>query len=114
MSLKLVYIDDELDLCEIFDALFASEMVSVRTFTDPREGVQAIASDRPDVLFIDYRLPGVSGIELARGIDPSIPKYLVTGEINIEAQANFLGIIAKPIDVDKVSQIIDGHRTKSA
>lgn len=114
MSLKIVYIDDELDLCEIFDALFASETVSVRTFTEPQEGVQSIAADPPDVLFLDYRLPGVSGIELARGMDPRIPKYLVTGEINMDPHASFLGIIAKPIDVDKVGKIIDSHRKKPA
>ena len=61
------------------------------------DGLAAIRVQRPDVVFLDVRMPGMTGIEVLRAIravDPALPVILVTGHATageIE-QARGLGV----------------------
>ena len=104
--IKVYYVDDEPDLCGLFDELFANSEVLVCTFSDPKEALEKILSTPPDILFTDYRMPGMSGIELAQKIPADIKKYLVTGENNITMDIIFEAILNKPLNVQVVRKII--------
>lgn len=106
MPLKVMYIDDESMLCENFVDCFAVEGVEITTFTDPKKVLLAANTNPPDLIFIDYRLPGMNGDELATALNPKIPKYLITGEIDLTTKYSFLKIFPKPYDVSEISEII--------
>lgn len=106
MRLNVLYIDDEADLCENFKDDFASDKVTVETYTAAEKAVVAAKNNRPDVIFIDFRLPGTTGDQVASKMPDDVPKYLITGEVNVVTQFKFNGVISKPYDFEEVQRLI--------
>lgn len=103
--LKVVYLDDEPELCELFEDLFASADIEVKTFTDPVRAVEAVQRERPDLFFVDFRLPGTTGIEVAQQVGPG-EKYLITGELSVPLQEPFSRVFYKPFPVGEVLALL--------
>ncbi len=112
MQVKIFFLDDEPDLCEIFLDEFSSEVIQVSAFTDPKVAIAEVFSCPPDVIFIDYRLPNTTGDLVANNLPPHIPKYLVTGDSLVSAPKGFEAVLAKPIDMEKIWNIIKGLQMK--
>jgi len=108
MLLKIIYIDDESALCENFKDLYSSEDVEVETFTNTESAIEKILESPPDVLFIDYRLPGTTGEQVATVLNLDIPIVLVTGELEVKTTYPFYRIIQKSVDYEEVSRTIAG------
>lgn len=106
MQLKVMYIDDEEDLCEVFNDFLSGRGYHVRTFSNPSMGVEEILKNPPDILFIDYRLPSTTGDEIALKLNSSIPKFLVTGDLKIQPKYPFVEIIKKPFKREKLLEIL--------
>ena len=73
MPLKVYYLDDEKDLCEMFVDYFSNKDVEVTTFTDPLKAIAHSLNHPPDLIFVDYRLPGTTGDEVAKSLGASVP-----------------------------------------
>ncbi len=107
MLLKVWYVDDEFDLCEVFSDFFSSAEVEVKTFVSHLAALQEAKINPPDLLFLDYRLKGATGDWVAQQMDPAIPKYLVTGEASPPCKYPYLKVIYKPYrrqDLDEIIQ----------
>ncbi len=109
MPLNVFYLDDEPDLLESFKDSFETNCVKVTTFQKPEDCLSAIQKKSPDLLFLDFRLPGSTGDELAREISDSIPKVLVTGDLSVETKAHFVAVVHKPFNHGLVESIIDRY-----
>lgn len=107
VAFKVCYVDDEADLCENFSDAFANENVEVICFTDPQVALHSIKSAPPDFLFLDYRMPGLNGLELVKELNPQYPVVLITGEINLQTSFPFLKILSKPYSIDVISSLIE-------
>ena len=108
MPLEVVYIDDEHDLCEMFSEAFTTPNVHITTFMDPNVALTSIASKAPDLIFIDFRLPNITGDKIALKMDPKIPKVLITGDLQVKVEAIFDQVFYKPVDFDQVAQYLEG------
>lgn len=65
-SVKCVAIDDEplaLDIIEKF--CHRNGGIDLRTFSDPHAGLEAIKADKPDIVFLDIEMDGISGLSIA-------------------------------------------------
>jgi methanogenic corrinoid protein MtbC1 len=91
--LRIIFLDDEKDLCYNFVDDFSSTKVTIEAFTDPVEMLQAAKESPPDLLFIDYNLPGTTGDKVAALLENSIPKYLLTGDSKVKPEYKFQSII---------------------
>lgn len=117
MPLKVVYLDDEPMLCEIFADQFTSEKVQITTFSDVNKMLAEVQFILPDLLFLDYRLPGTTGENVAREFDKVVGgksqalKFLITGDIDCATEFKFEMVIRKPMDVDVIQKILD-HEIK--
>jgi DNA-binding response OmpR family regulator len=109
MLLKIVYLDDEPALCEMFVDNFASPIVSIQTFTDPEAAIKAINESEPDLVFLDYRLPETTGQDVANRLNPDIPKVLLTGDLSVNAGSCFIKIFHKPFDFAEVEAFIQSY-----
>ena len=105
--LRVFYIDDEPFLCEMFAENFSSETIEVKTFTDPEEALLALADKPPHMVFIDYRLVNTTGPKVAQRMDPSIPKALVTGDLDVDSANQFVKVFHKPFDFDRIEEFLD-------
>ena len=107
LPLRIVYLDDEIDLCEIVQEFLTSSTVSVKTFVDPAAAIRHINATKPDLILLDYRLPNTTGADVALQLDTGIPKVLISGELEPVGNDLFVQIFSKPIDFAKLSLFVE-------
>jgi two-component system phosphate regulon response regulator PhoB len=67
MQKKILVVEDEAAIRSMVEFALQSEGFGVTGVENGREANQAIAECVPDLMLIDWMLPGVSGLELVRG-----------------------------------------------
>lgn len=107
MKHRVVYLDDEPDLCEIFQDMFGSDSIEVVAFSDPQKALAEVNRQEPDLVFLDYRLPGTTGEKVAMQMSQSVRKYLITGEINPQLSYKFEDVLKKPIEIEVIKKILE-------
>ena len=80
---SLLVIDDEAAICEMLATALELARFRVRVAQDGQEGLSMIYDEQPDLLLLDWMLPGTSGIELARrlkrdSLTASLPIIMLT------------------------------------
>jgi len=82
MSPKVLIVDDERNIRRTFKMVLTSEGMSVETAESGEDGLACFKADRPDVVILDVRLPGMDGIEVLRQLqadDASLPVIMISG-----------------------------------
>lgn len=87
---KVLIIDDNEDFCQFMKMLLENEGYTAYTSHSGEEGLQIAHEFFPDCIILDYLIPYVSGVEIARQIkaDPvlrTIPVIFLTANDNKEA-----------------------------
>jgi DNA-binding response OmpR family regulator len=85
---------------------FASPVVSIQAFTDPEAAIKAINESKPDLVFLDYRLPETTSHDVATRLNPDIPKVLLTGDLTVNARNCFIKVFYKPFDFEEMEAFI--------
>jgi two-component system LytT family response regulator len=80
-----------------------------------REALQLIEEMNPDLVFLDIQMPGISGFEVVQQLDvetmPIILFLTAYDEYAVRAfEVNALDYILKPIDEDRLHQVLDKVR----
>ncbi len=109
-SARILVIDDEEVVCRSCSRLLSEEGHRVDTNLDPRDGL-AIAEQEPyDVIIVDLKMPGISGMEFLqriKAVRPEIEVVMMTGyaQIATAVEAMKLGAfdyIPKPFSPDQL------------
>jgi EAL domain-containing protein (putative c-di-GMP-specific phosphodiesterase class I) len=95
---RVLVVDDDEALLDIYADLLREAGYEVETARNGREALQRLDSQHPDVLLTDIRMPDTDGIQLLRAIrerDLDLPVLLATGSPTIETavQAVELGAL---------------------
>lgn len=106
MQLKVYYIDDEKDLCLAFEDDFSSEEIGVSTFSQFEKGIEAIKSNPPDLVFLDYRFKNATADQIVDQIPSEIPVVLITGEYGVSRGQRYLKVFQKPYRYGEVRRFI--------
>lgn len=106
--------DNELEL-SYFKNMISREvdLMVVGQATEGNEALKLINSLKPDVVFLDITMPGLSGIEIGNMIDKSIKVVFITAYQDYAVDAFKLGsvdYILKPIDEDRFRITLDRLR----
>jgi DNA-binding response OmpR family regulator len=107
VTLDVLYLDDEPDLCMIFSDEFTSDEIQIRTFTDPEMAITDAKRIPPQIIFLDYRLPATTGDQVAQAMPPGIPIYLVTGDITVKTSFSFEAVFDKPFNADEIRRVLN-------
>lgn len=117
-TVTAVVADDEANLrdylCRQLDKVWPSLSVVGRA-SNGREALELIEMLRPDVAFLDIKMPGLSGIDVASKIPKETRVVFVTAfdEFAIQAfEAAAVDYLLKPVDDDRLRTTIE--RLKSA
>lgn len=110
----ILLIDDEVDVLYSFRRIFADSGVDILTSSNGEEGLAKILSAKPDMVLMDVRMAGLSGLETLRKIrelDTKLPVIIMTayGTTQTAIEAMKLGAynyILKPFDVPKLKSLI--------
>jgi len=114
----VLIVDDERTLARAVKAFLAESGYDAEVAGDGEKALELLPSLRPDVVFADVRLPGMSGIDLLRRIrefDPAIPVIIMTayGTIEGAVEAVKLGAfdyMKKPVDLEELKLLADRAR----
>lgn len=106
MSLKIIYLDDEPDLLEMFVDNFSRPEFEIKTFSDANLAIEEIKKSPPDLLILDFRLVKTTGDKVAQQVDPAIPKIMITGDLLSKTTYNFLHIFHKPYNMVEMKEFL--------
>jgi len=115
MSYALLIIEDEVILAKNLRIYFERAGYEVRAAASAEEGLREFERFRPDVVLLDYQLPGMNGIEMLtalRKTDPQLKVILLTGQGNIDlaVKAMKLGatdFLTKPVGLEAIRLLIE-------
>ena len=111
---KLLLIDDEADVQYSFRRIFDSPEVELTTASSGEEGLKLIPRLKPDLVIMDVRMGGITGLETLRRLrqtDAKLPVIMMTayGTTQTAIEAMKLGAydyMLKPFDVPKLKQLV--------
>ncbi len=111
---KLLLIDDEADVQYSFRRIFDSPEIELTAASSGEEGLRIIPKLKPDLVIMDVRMGGMSGLETLRRLRQTDPKLLVIlmtayGTTQTAIEAMKLGAydyLLKPFDVPKLKEIV--------
>jgi two-component system nitrogen regulation response regulator GlnG len=111
---KLLLIDDEEDVRYSFRRIFNSPEIEITTAASGEEGLKVIPKLKPDLVIMDLRMGGMSGLETLRCIRKTDPRLLVIlmtayGSSQSAIEAMKLGAydyLLKPFDIPKLKQTV--------
>jgi DNA-binding NtrC family response regulator len=114
----ILVVDDERTLTRAIKLFLTECGYETEVAGDAESALQVLDRLRPDVVFTDVRLPGMSGIELLRRVreyDPAIPVVVMTayGSIEGAVEAIKLGAfnyLKKPVDLEELKLLADRAR----
>ncbi|HWP48301.1 MAG TPA: sigma-54 dependent transcriptional regulator [Candidatus Limnocylindrales bacterium] len=115
MSFTILVIEDEKMLAKSIQKFLSGYGYETLTAEDGELGLKLVREMRPDLVFLDMRLPKIEGMELLKKIkelDPSIYVIIITayGSIESAVEAMKLGAydyIRKPVDLDELKLLAD-------
>ncbi len=89
---KVLLIEDDLILLEMYTHKFAHEGFEVETATDGQDGIAKMKTFKPDVVLLDLIIPQLSGFEVLKVVkdDPVLSKIPIIVLTNIFADAEDL------------------------
>jgi putative two-component system response regulator len=108
MTPRVLIVDDDPASRALLRGLLIGEGLDVYEAGDGLEAVHLLRAEKPDLIFLDVRMPGLDGFEVCRIVkqDPDlhlVPVVLLTGQADRESRLAGLGcgaddFLAKPYD----------------
>jgi len=107
-------VDDDQSIRFVLEKALAREQLAVRSFSNPREVLAALADDEPQVLVSDIRMPGGSGLDLLSKVKeraPNLPVIIMTAYSDLDSavsafQGGAFEYLPKPFDLTKAVELI--------
>lgn len=119
--MRILIIEDEPEVASALAEVLTMEGHSASVARTGLEGLDRIAADAPQAVFLDVKLPGTDGVEVLRRIrqqDPALPVVILTGHATREdlAAARKLGVtdvLRKPWALNHLDEALAGLRARS-
>lgn len=119
--LRIMIADDEYLVIESFKHIverFTTNVEIVATASSGREAIELAQRHRPDLIFMDIRMPGINGIEAIRTIrtENSTVQFVIISafeQFNFAREGINLGVLeylTKPFGKDQILEIIEKVR----
>ncbi len=112
---KMLVVDDEVEICEFLKSYFEDKDFSVTTAANGQEAIRAVEAVQPHIVLLDVMMPGMDGIEALAWIKKHFPNVKVIMVTAIETnekieKAMRLGAdnyITKPLSLDYLEKEVN-------
>jgi DNA-binding NtrC family response regulator len=114
-NVKIMIVDDEPSVLESFKMILKIKDYEVETFPDGPSAIAPLQKDKFDLAFVDYKLPGMDGLEVLKKIkeiDPNIEVIIVTAYATESSHANAITLgaleyLRKPFLMEEIYELVE-------
>jgi CheY-like chemotaxis protein len=112
--MSILVIDDDPDVRGFIVAALEEQGYRVREASDGREGLAELERQMPDLVVLDFIMPGLSGADVARHIragNPELPILFVSGYSETDAVKRIAPdapVLAKPFRAEALHRAVRG------
>jgi CheY-like chemotaxis protein/nitrogen-specific signal transduction histidine kinase len=110
---SVLLIDDDEDLRSVVESALNALGYNVTAVHDGAAGLEVLQSERPDVVVVDFAMPGMNGADVAkqaRQLCPGLPVILATGYADTDAIEQTIGkdakLLRKPFRIDELLEAV--------
>ena len=112
MKRRALVVDDNDAVRKVLPALLEVHNYDTEVTDNPENALEIIAQRQFDVVFTDYEMPGMNGIELARVVREKSPHSTIILMTGLAASDLFRssradGFLQKPFSVDALREALD-------
>ncbi len=113
--MKFLIVDDEMSVVDFFSqAAKAMGHTDIDTASSGEEALSRVIQNTYDLITLDIRMPGVSGLEVLSPIRNMCPHAIIaviSGHINEDFDMDLAGcadvVIRKPVELAKLTKLLD-------
>jgi len=110
---KVWIVDDDSSIRWVLARALRAEGFDVSDFEDAESALKKLKSDSPEVLMTDIRMPGMSGLDLAKHLHEkhsSIPVIVMTAHTDLDSalasyESGAFEYLPKPFDLDEAVRL---------
>jgi DNA-binding response OmpR family regulator len=111
---RMLIVDDEAPVREVLNDYFVERRFAVMTAANGQDALAAFARERPDVVLLDVRMPGLDGLAVLKRLreaDPGVAVIMVTANEDVTVARETLAIgafdyVAKPFDFEHLDRTV--------
>src|SRR5512139_3452848 len=111
---RVLVADDERSICDAFALLLAAEGHTPLIASTGEDALRLVQESKPDLVFVDVRMPGMDGLAVLKAIkacSPELPVVVMTayGTLDTAAQAvrnQAFDYLGKPLDLRQIRQVM--------
>ncbi len=112
---RVLFVDDDPKAGSLVARFFENSELIVQPFPEPGAALAYFSEHGADIIVTDFRMPGLSGLELLKEIrrrDADIPVILITAHASVDGAIDALraganDFIRKPFDLDELRSRIE-------
>jgi CheY-like chemotaxis protein len=115
VTTKILIVDDEYAFCKSLRDLLTRHGYQAILTTNAEQALDLIEEERPDIVTLDIRMPGMNGYEALERLKerrrPAVIVVSAIGAPELEAKIRAAGaraLLRKPIDAAALLAIIEG------
>jgi len=113
-KIKVLVVDDEQGIRNLFVQALEEDDYEVLTVDNGEQGLNIIKNEKPNVIFLDLKLPGIDGLEVLKHISNLEIKpivIMITGHGTIAKAAKTMDLgaydyIVKPFNIDDIIKLM--------
>lgn len=110
----ILVVDDDQSVAKAFEVFLAFDGHRCRIASDAEEAIRAIEAQRPHLVMMDVRMPGIDGLQALQQMRARFPRLYVvmmtafgTSQTSIDAiRAGAFDYLTKPLDLDNLREVI--------
>ncbi len=111
---KVWIVDDDSSIRWVLARALRAEGFDVRDFEDAEQVLSELENAKPDVLMSDIRMPGISGLDLAKNLyqqELDIPIIIMTAHTDLDSalasyESGAFEYLPKPFDLDEAVRLV--------
>lgn len=119
-STKVLLVDDEVEFASALSERLRLRNYDAKAVYHAEDALPAVRKDKPEVVLLDLRMPGIDGIEVLKAIkefDSTIEVIILSGQGDKESaakgiRAGAFDYVMKPVDIGEVTSKIEQAKKK--